>query len=347
MTAKFARGKLLTLLIVLSLIGSFLLCVACGSSSSTVAFSDATATSVAYFASATPDSTARQQEATAIAETSPNPSTSVPNGPIRTPGGRVGLPAQVKFPFQQTFLAGLPVTAYIPPASPTQTVQIMFALHGMYDHGDRFATSVLPFAIKNHLLLLAPTFSYNRNYKDPNVIVSEDITLTAKLNRMIGAAANYAHEKVGKRVLLYGFSRGAQLAHHFAYFYPTQVAAIAVLSGGAYTLPYTIFNNQPLLFPFGVSDLSHYIGTPFDQVDFIKIPFDVQVGALDTDPTQVSPNYSPYTGVNRLQRGQNFYHALRQIGVHAEFNAIPNTRHADNAGQVAALEQFFQNLLAS
>ena len=269
-----------------------------------------------------------------------------PPTPAGTPGGKKSLPDEVKAPFQQLTLADLPVTTYIPPAGqPNQPVQVLFVLHGMYDKGSRFSLPLQSYVIKNHLMMLAPTFSYNTNFKDPNTVKTEDIKLSAKLNQMLVEVAALSHQNLNSKVLVYGFSRGAQLAHRYALLYPTRVAGIAVLSAGAYTLPEASFDNQPLPFPYGISDLSSYTGQPFDGADFDKIPFCVEVGALDTDPKAVSPDWNAYSGINRVQRGQNFYNVLHQEGNPAQFSIIPNTGHSANAAMTNVAEDFFQQLL--
>ncbi len=269
-----------------------------------------------------------------------------PPTPAGTPGGKKSLPDEVKAPFQQLTLADLPVTTYIPPVGQiNQPVQVLFVLHGMYDKGSRFSLPLQSYVIKNHLLMLAPTFTYNTNFKDPNTVKTEDIKLGAKLNQILVEVTAISHQNLNGKALLYGFSRGAQLAHRYALLYPTRVAGVAVLSAGAYTLPEANFNNQPLPFPYGISDLSNYTGQPFDGADFDKIPFCIEVGALDTDPKAVSPKWNAYIGLNRVQRGQNFYNVLHQEGNPARFSIISNTGHSANAAMTNVAEDFFQQLL--
>lgn len=329
MSGKSVLGWLLRISVFYSLL---LVVVACGTVSQTPATTEPTPQSVSQLQTAavtnSPDYTAR------------------PPTPAGTPGGKKSLPDEVKAPFQQLTLADLPVTTYIPPvAQANQPVQVLFVLHGMYDKGSRFSLPLQSYVIRNHLLMLAPTFSYNTNFKDPNTVKTEDIKLSARLNQMIIEVTAISHQKLNSKVFVYGFSRGAQLAHRYALLYPTRVAGIAVLSAGAYTLPETTFNHQPLPFPYGISDLSSYTGQPFDQIDFNKIPFCVEVGALDTDPKAVSPDWNAYIGINRVQRGQNFYNVLHQEGNPAQFSIIPNTGHSANAAMTNVAEDFFQQLL--
>ena len=125
-----------------------------------------------------------------------------------------------------------------------------------------------------------------------------------------------SHIHLKSQMLLYGFSRGAPIAHHFAMLYPKQTLGVTVFSGGAYTLPFINMGgpqNQTLAWPIGVSDLTeHTNGKPLGQAGFTKIPFNIEVGGNDTKPSDVSRAWDSYLGTNRLERGQNYYHALQQ-----------------------------------
>ena len=181
-------------------------------------------------------------------------------------------------------LAGTNVTVYLPTGlNLMQSVQPLIVLHGMGGNGQTFCQSLLGFAQQNHLLLLAPTFNYNPDYRNPVVITKEDGILTAKINQMASQLSASMHLRLKSRFLLYGFSRGSQLAHRYALLYPTTTMAVVAIAAGSYTLPLTTFNNAPLNFAYGVNDAQNYAPTSFDKAAFNKIPFWIEVGADDTD----------------------------------------------------------------
>lgn len=292
--------------------------------------------------------------------TSPTPSAGpAPLGPTKsapitlaasTPGaGNRRVDAVSKLPpaFKLFKIANLPVTVYIPPGltATDKPVQVLVALHGMFANGGDFGVPLVSFAEKNRLVLIAPTFNYNVNYKDPKVITNEDLELTNQLTQVFRQLPEAIGLRVEDKFLIFGFSRGAQLAHHFTMFFPTQVLGAVILSGGAYTLPVGELNNQPLRFPYGLSNFTEITHRNFDQVDFVKIPFDVQVGAKDNDPNQVARSYDPYIGNNRVTRARNFYQALTTLGVNAQFTIVPNTQHEINAAQLEVAERFLQNFV--
>lgn len=259
---------------------------------------------------------------------------------------RVDAGSKLPPDFKLYRIATLAVTIYTPPtaSSKVQPIRVLLALHGMFYNGGDFGMPLLDFARQNNLVLVAPTFNYNVNYKDPEVVTNEDLQLTRQLTQVLQQLPQAIGHSVESKVLLFGFSRGAQLAHHFAMFYPVQVMGAAVLSAGAYTLPLSQFRNKPLLFPYGISNFTQITGYNFDLADFAKIPFDVQVGLQDNDPNQVSHPYDAYIGNNRVVRAQTFYQGLQQIGVNVVFNLVPNTRHEVNTAQLMLVEQFFNNI---
>lgn len=275
----------------------------------------------------------------------PTPSPPPASAPI---GQRLDAASQLPPAFVLYKLGGLPVTVYVPPvATSAEPVQVLLSLHGMFNNGGNFGPHLLPFAQKHGMILVVPTFNYNVNFKSPEIIANEDLDLTAQMNQMLKQLAQTTRLTFKDKVLLFGFSRGAQLAHHYAMLYPSRTLGATVLSAGAYTLPLSERDNKALLFPFGVSNLSKYTKHSFDRATFAQIPFDVQVGALDNDPAQVSRAWDNYSGNNRVARGESFYRALGEAGVKAQFTVVPNTSHEVNKAQVEAAERFLQTIAGS
>ena len=86
--------------------------------------------------------------------------------------------------------------------------------------------------------------------------------------------------EVASTLLLYGFSRGAQMAHRFSMVYPSEVAAVAVLAAGSYTMPHTATTSRrPMPFPFGVADLSAVARRSFDDDAFRQVRFGLESNA--------------------------------------------------------------------
>jgi pimeloyl-ACP methyl ester carboxylesterase len=76
-----------------------------------------------------------------------------------------------------------------------------------------------------------------------------------------------------RRVLLFGFSGGAQMAHRIAMLYPGRVRALCVAAAGWYMMP-----DPHLLYPYGLGDAP---GQPADIARAASIPTTVVIGTLD------------------------------------------------------------------
>lgn len=102
-----------------------------------------------------------------------------------------------------------------------------------------------------------------------------------------------------KKVLLFGFSGGAQMAHRLAMLYPDRISRLCAVSAGWYLMP-----DHSLSYPYGLGEGCPVINA---GTDFFDIPTTVIVGTRDTrvdasvrqDQAIVSRQ-----GRNRLERGR-------------------------------------------
>ncbi|MBI3969055.1 MAG: hypothetical protein HY329_25730 [Chloroflexi bacterium] len=269
------------------------------------------------------------------------------------PGARSGdqrkagrAPMSRVAPAPQPVTATLPRYAFLtqPKLNPGQTTKILVALHGMGSSGPEIATTMKACAERNNWLLVAPTFDY-ANWRDPEVIKREIITLHRKLKRLVDEAPERAGVPAERRVLVFGFSRGAQLAHRFAYIYPETVERVAIMGAGTYTLPLeqvTIDGDQrAAVLPYGVADLTEHYGRPVNPEQLREVQFQVAVGAQDNSPDGIPRSWDPYLGVTRVERAQRFTASLQSLGVPAQLKVIPNTGHEVNAAAQSAACTFF------
>ena len=134
-------------------------------------------------------------------------------------------------------LEGAELYVHVPPqANPRQPLRVLVVLHGMGGSGEVFSQSLVGEAERNGWVLVAPTFQYH-DYLDPKQLMEDDILFAQRIQDTLAVLPQRLNLKLRQHVLLYGFSRGAQLAHRFAYFYPDRVESVVTLSAGAYTLP--------------------------------------------------------------------------------------------------------------
>ena len=216
-----------------------------------------------------------------------------------------------------------------PQNMPDGPLQVLIALHGMGGNGADFGGAFADQADAQGWLIVAPTINYG-DWTDPNQIAHEDPALGAWLSdyvRHMGERTGYA---VQPRVLLFGHSRGAQLALRFTEIHPEEVAGVAAASAGTYTLPFSRdrHTGKALQFPFGVANLAQTDGgQAFDARTFESVPILIAVGAIDSNDADVPDDWDPYIGPDRLQRAKAFTQALQSMGADVTLMVFPNTGH--------------------
>jgi len=200
----------------------------------------------------------------------------------------------------------------------------------MGGHGNDFASGLLAEADRSGWLVVAPTLPY-RDYMDPVKLAEDDVLLSQMLAATLDALPSRLGLKLQPSVLVYGFSRGAQLAHRFALFFPERVAAVAAISAGTYTLPIdkgmtsTGFQSLPL--PYGVADVEKRLNRPLNLEEFKKIPFFVEVGEQDTRASDVPRQFDALVGTTRVERAKAFNQELQSLGMKCQLVVVPNAGH--------------------
>jgi len=213
---------------------------------------------------------------------------------------------------------------------PSRPAPLLVALHGFSGSGGGIAGRLRSCADQYGWLVLAPTMAY-RDYFDPSQLRSdaqENLpAVHALIDELRSGVSGFALQS---KLLLYGFSRGAQMADRFSVLYPAEVAGVATLSAGSYTLPETEdATHRPLLFPFGISDLNAIATAPFDQAAFSRIPFWVGVGGNDTNPADTSRAWDTYEGQTRVERAQAFATQVQGQGGSVELHVFGGAGHEE------------------
>ena len=245
-----------------------------------------------------------------------------PNGA----GGTV-LPRPHVAPAAQEPLA--PVAPQVPAASTAVLV-----LHGMDDNGVALATTVLPYLggpAAQDWVVIAPTIPYG-DWRTPARVAQEDLQLLPRLARLLDQAPAETGVALPERVLVFGFSRGAQVALRFALLFPERTQAVAAAAAGTYTLPLPAVRTAtgrtlPAPLPFGVADLPQRAGRTVDVAQLGQVPVWLGVGANDNRDADVPREWDPFIGANRVQRAQRFGAILAQLGVPVQVVVVPGAAH--------------------
>jgi poly(3-hydroxybutyrate) depolymerase len=214
-------------------------------------------------------------------------------------------------------------------SSDGQPLQVLIVLHGMGGNGADFGNSLASQADAHGWLIVAPTIAYG-DWTDPVQISREDPALVAWLSDYVRNLAVRGGYTVQPRVLLFGHSRGAQLALRFTEIHPEDVAGVSAVSAGTYTLPFSrdARTGNALQFPFGVADLARTDGgQAFDPRKFESVPIWIGVGGADSNDADVPDAWDPYIGLDRLGRAQAFTQALESLGANVALTVFQNADH--------------------
>ena len=256
-------------------------------------------------------------------------------------------PVKAAAPPVQTWpLPGFDLFLHLPPdAARSEPFQVVLALHGMGAQGEAFARALVADADRNGWLVVAPTLPYG-DHMNPTELADDDVRLSQMLAATLDALPQRLGLKLLPHVLVFGFSRGAQLGHRFAMFYPERVAAVAILSAGTYTLPakegITESGLQPLPLPYGVADMEGRLNRPLNLDLFEKIPFLIEVGAKDDRAADVPRQFDFLDGTTRVARAQSFDHALKSLGMKCQLVIAPNAVHEVSAEMLVSAIKFLK-----
>lgn len=224
---------------------------------------------------------------------------------------------------------------YVPPARGADQQRVLLALHGQGGTGPGIAQRLRTCAERYGWVLVAPTMAY-RDFLDPEQVRRDGEENLPAVHTLVDDIRSRAGGVTSEQILVYGFSRGAQMAHRFAMAYPQEVLAVAALSAGSYTMPRDEDQSQaPLEYPFGVADLESVTGEAFDEAKFVEIPFWLGVGAADTNPLDIGRAWDNYEGQTRVDRAAAFATQLQAEGAQAELHLFSGVGHEETSAMRA------------
>ncbi|MHB1131611.1 MAG: alpha/beta hydrolase [Chloroflexota bacterium] len=235
-------------------------------------------------------------------------------------------------------------TLRLPPgASTRQPLRLLVALHGYGGNGQDFSRPLWQVTDQLGWAVLAPTVAY-RDWQDPSQVREDMHYDLPGLRALIEELPVRTGLRLQSRVLLYGFSRGAQYAHRFALAYPDMVESVVAMAAGTYTLPQTSWvepdgSKLAINIPFGLADIQTHTRQQFDVRALRQVRFFIGVGSDDHRVQDVPRGWDPYIGTCRVKRANAFLAALRWEGVPVEYREFANTGHVETAEiRLAALQ---------
>ncbi|HVG97183.1 MAG TPA: alpha/beta fold hydrolase [Chloroflexota bacterium] len=261
----------------------------------------------------------------------------------------VNPPAEIAAP---TTPAHPAYTVYTPQTlvgAPPAPVTVL-VLHGIGGNGPGMAASLLPVARAQGWTVVAPTIPYG-DWRDPAQLTREELALQPQMAGLLDAVPAETGVALGQRVLIFGFSRGAQTALRFAMLYPDRVRAVAACSAGTYTLPTATIKTAsggtmaaPL--PFGVADMEQQVGHKLDAARFAAVRVLIGVGANDNREGDVPRQWDPFVGKTRVERAERFAASLTEMGMPAKMVVVPATGHELTPPMVEQVTSFLTGAAA-
>ena len=250
-------------------------------------------------------------------------------------------------PVQTWPMPGFDLYIHVPPdAIRSEPLQVILALHGMGGQGQAFAQDLIADADRNRWLVVAPTLPYG-DYMNPLQLAEDDVHLSQMLAATLDALPQRLGYKLLPQVLVFGFSRGAQLGHRFAMFYPERVEAVAIVAAGSYTLPTKVGMTEsgpmPLLLPYGLADAETRLNRSLNMDQFQTIPFLIAVGDKDIRPDDVPRQFDFLGGTTRVARAQSFHRALKLLGMDCQLVIAPNADHQVSSDMLVSASKFLKD----
>lgn len=187
---------------------------------------------------------------------------------------------------------------------------VLVALHGISRNAAEIASRFAAHPAFEGVSIVAPLFTRERFGKYQQLLTRKADETPSDVG-LVGLLASLKPELGGgvERILLFGFSGGAQMAHRFAMFHPDKVARLCVVSAGWYCMPV-----PDLPYPYGIGNDS---GQPQVQARFVDIPTAVMVGNRDTRvdaSVRQDALILQHQGRNRLRRARAWVRSVEKFG---------------------------------
>ncbi len=207
---------------------------------------------------------------------------------------------------------------------------LVVSVHGIARNAPAHVYRLIEEADRYGLTVAAPLFAKEKygqyqQLQDPKSGVRSDLALLD-----IIAAASRLSQASAQKILLFGFSGGAQFAHRFVLTHPQRVSSAVLVAAGWYTFP-----DQAQSYPFGLDLSEAELNIDFDLRGALEVPQHVMVGELDVErdnSLRQSRRLDRVQGHTRLERAYRWVEAMGEFqqagnGVAPTFLTLPDVGH--------------------
>lgn len=157
-----------------------------------------------------------------------------------------------------------------------------------------------------------------------------------------------------ERVLIQGFSASGMFANRFTILHPERVKAATIGSPGGWPMvPAASFDDEPLPYPAGISDLEQLTNIPFDAVTYNAVPQLIYMGSADENDSldytdgwdeEDAQQIDRLFGTDPLSRWDDARSLYQQAGANVQFLLVEGIGHDRQELQKYSTE-FFTNVL--
>ena len=216
------------------------------------------------------------------------------------------------------------------PDSEVADAPLVVSVHGIARNATAHAYRLMEEAERCGVSVLAPLFSKEAygQYQQLQDAKTEARSDHALLD-ILDAAARLTSADVS-RILLFGYSGGAQFAHRFAMAHPQRVASAVVAAAGWYTFP-----TMQARYPYGLDTGGSALRFDIDRL--LDVRYHVMVGALDTvrdSALRSSKKLDRMQGRTRLERAMSWTNFMRGLACEEQLRApdipivLPSVGHS-------------------
>ena len=206
--------------------------------------------------------------------------------------GRRTAVAQVR-PFQSLrYDPRFSFCAYVPQgfsAAPDR-FRLLMGIHGSGRDARELATALTQLADASRYIVLAPLFPIgivgDRNGDGYKYLTEPGIDYSAIIEAVVAEFEGQVGRKF-PRFSLFGMSGGAQCALRFSLVRPERIEAASIAAPGTITLP-----GDGRDWWLGTGDVQERFGRPLDREALRRVRFQLLVGALDLDVSEILPQRS-------------------------------------------------------
>jgi hypothetical protein len=122
-----------------------------------------------------------------------------------------------------------------------------------------------------------PIYTHSLSRSTLEVKSGELKRVDLQLIKMVEAARTLVFkekkQKIGEKILLFGFSASAMFVNRFTFIHPDMVAAVAFGAPGGWPLaPVKEFQNKKLAYPIGIDDMAALTGEDVNMEKLRKVP---------------------------------------------------------------------------